>query len=114
MPRAPLPKKRDATKLKESSPEVLGRLHPMKNAKLILTALAILIAAIIVWVVAGVVITLVKFLFILAVAVFVISGIRKLSGKSKAQKLEEKDSDRELNEAMRQLEEIKRGQQLIK
>lgn len=85
----------------------------MKNAKLILTALAILIAAIIVWVVAGVVITLVKLLFVLAVAVFVISGIRKLSGKSRPHKLEEKDSDRELNEAMRQLEEIKR-RQLIK
>ena len=86
----------------------------MKNAKLILTALAILIAAIVVWIIAGVVLTLVKFLFILAVAVFVISGIRKLSGKSKAHTIEEKDPERELHEAVRQLEEIKRRQQLIK
>jgi membrane protein implicated in regulation of membrane protease activity len=85
----------------------------MKNARLILIALAILIAAAVVWAVAGVVITLVKLLFVLAVAIFVISGIRKLSGKSRPHKLEEKDSDRELNEAMRQLEEIKR-RQLIK
>jgi cobalamin biosynthesis protein CobD/CbiB len=108
----PLPKERGATKLEESS-QGFWRICPMKNAKLILTALAILIAAIVVWVVAGVVITLVKFLFVLAVAVFAISGIRKLSGKSKADKLEEKDPDRELDEAMRQIEEIKR-RQLIK
>jgi membrane protein implicated in regulation of membrane protease activity len=85
----------------------------MKNAKLILLALAILAAAIAVWVVVGVVITIVKFLFVLAVIVFGISIFRKLAGKSKPQQLEDRDGDRELNESLRQLEEIKR-RQLIK
>ncbi|HKR02559.1 MAG TPA: hypothetical protein VJT09_17915 [Pyrinomonadaceae bacterium] len=85
----------------------------MKNAKLILTAIAILVAALVVWAVVGVVITIVKFLLVLAVIVFGISVFRKLSGKSKSPELAEKDSDRELNEAMRQLEEIKR-KQLVK
>ncbi len=86
----------------------------MKNGKLILTALAILLAAIAVWVVVGFVITIVKFLLVLAVIVFGISIFRKLSGKSKPEQLAEKDEDRELNESLRQLEEIKRRQQLIK
>jgi septal ring-binding cell division protein DamX len=86
----------------------------MKNGKLILTALAILLAAIVVWAVVGVVITIVKFLFVLAVIVFGISIFRKLAGKSKPQQLAEKDEDRELNESLRQLEEIKRRQQLTK
>jgi septal ring-binding cell division protein DamX len=85
----------------------------MKNAKLILFALAILAAAIVVWMVVGVVITIVKFLFVLAIIVFGISIFRKLAGKSKPDELAEKDEDRELNEAMRQLEDIKR-RQLIK
>ena len=85
----------------------------MKNAKLILLALAILVAAIVVWFVVGVVIAIVKFLFVLAVIVLGISIFRKLAGKSKPEQLEERDGDRELNEAMRQLEEIKR-RQLIK
>jgi UPF0716 family protein affecting phage T7 exclusion len=85
----------------------------MKNGKIILLALAILLAAIAVWVVVGVVITIVKFLLVLAVIVFGISIFRKLTGKSKPQ-LAEKDEDRELNESLRQLEEIKRRQQLIK
>lgn len=85
----------------------------MKNGKLILTALAILLAAIVVWVLVGVVITIVKFLLVLAVIVFGISIFRKLSGKSSPQQIAEKDEDRELNESLRQLEEIKR-RQLIK
>lgn len=85
----------------------------MKNAKLILTALAILVAAIVVWALVGVVITIVKFLLVVAIILFGISIFRKLSGKSKPRQLEENDADRELNEARRQLEEIKRGQ-LIK
>jgi hypothetical protein len=86
----------------------------MKNAKLILIALAILLAAIAVWVVVGVVVTIVKFLFVLALIVFGISIIRKLTGKSKPQELHAQDGDRELNEALRQLEEIKSRQQLTK
>ena len=86
----------------------------MKNAKLILIALAILLAAIAVWVVVGVVVTIVKFLFVLALIVFGISIVRKLAGKSKPQALGGKDDDRELNETLRQLEEIKRRQQLTK
>ena len=87
----------------------------MKNGKLILTALAILLAAIVVWAVVGVVITIVKFLLVVAVIVFGISIFRKLAGKSKPpQQLAEKDDDRELNDALRQLEEIKRRQQLTK
>lgn len=85
----------------------------MKNAKLILIALAILLAAIVVWTVVGVVITIVKFLLVAAVILFGISIFRKLSGKKKPRQLAERDEDRELNEAMRQLEEIKR-RQLVK
>lgn len=85
----------------------------MKNAKLIMIALAILLAAIAVWVVVGVVVTIVKFLFVLALIVFGISIVAKLAGKSKPAQLPEKDNDRELNESLRQLEEIKR-KQLIK
>jgi membrane protein implicated in regulation of membrane protease activity len=85
----------------------------MKNAKLILIALAVLVAAIVAWFVVGVVITIVKFLLVVAVILFAVSVFRKLSGKSKPPELKENDSDRELNEAMRQLEEIKR-KQLIK
>ncbi len=85
----------------------------MKNAKLILIALAILLAAIAVWVVVGVVVTIAKLLFVLAVIVFGISIFRKLFGKSETGQLGEKNEDRELNEAMRQMEEIKR-RQLIK
>jgi hypothetical protein len=86
----------------------------MKNAKLILFVLAILAAAIVVWMVVGVVFTIVKFLFVLAIIVFGISIFRKLAGKSKPDELAEKDGDRELNESLRQLEEIKRRQQLTK
>jgi uncharacterized membrane protein YcaP (DUF421 family) len=86
----------------------------MKNAKLILTALAILIAAAIVWAVVGVVITIVKFLLVIALILFAVSIFKKLSGKSKPRReLEENDSDRALKEAMRELEEIKR-KQLVK
>jgi hypothetical protein len=86
----------------------------MKNAKLILTALAILLAAIAIWVVVGFVITIVKFLFVLGIIVLGISIFRKLAGKSGPRELAEKDEDLELNESLRQLEEIKRSQQLIK
>ena len=84
-----------------------------KNAKLILLALAILVAAAVIWFVVGFVISIVKILFFVAVIVFGISIIRKLAGKSRPREIEERDEDRELNEAMRQLEEIKR-RQLIK
>jgi hypothetical protein len=84
-----------------------------KNAKLILLAVAILVAAAIVWAVVGVVVTIVKYLFVLAVILFAVSVVRKLAGKSKTPELAESDSDRELNDAMRQLEEIKR-RQLVK
>jgi membrane protein implicated in regulation of membrane protease activity len=86
----------------------------MKNAKIILATLAIVFAVIAVWVVIGVVITIIQFLFVLALIVFGISIYRKLSGKSKPQQLRENDGDHELNEALRQLEEIKRRQQLTK
>jgi len=86
----------------------------MKNGKLILIALAILLAAIAVWVVVGFVFTIVKFLFVLAIVVFGISIFSKLFGKSNPQQLEGNTGDRELNEAMRQMEEIKRRQQLTK
>ena len=85
----------------------------MKNAKLILTALAILLAAIVVWMVVGFVVTIVKILFVLALIVFGVSIFRKLAGKSKPQQLAEQDGDRELNETLRQLEEIKRRQQQL-
>jgi fatty acid desaturase len=85
----------------------------MKNAKLILMALAILLAAILVWTIVGFIVTAVKLLFVLAVIVFGVSIFRKLVGKSSPERLAEKDTDRELNETLRQLEEIKR-RQLIK
>jgi membrane protein implicated in regulation of membrane protease activity len=85
----------------------------MKNAKLILTAIAILVAAFIVWMLVGFVVLAVKVLFVLAILLFLATMIRKLSGKSRPREIAENDSDRELNEAMRQLEEIK-SRQLIK
>lgn len=85
----------------------------LKNAKLILLALAILVAAAVIWFLVGFVISIVKILFFVAVIVFGIAIVSKLAGKSKPREIEERDEDRELNEAMRQLEEIKR-RQLIK
>ena len=85
----------------------------LKKTKLILTALAILVAAVIVWVVVAFVVWAVKILFVLALVLFIASMVRKLSKKSERHQIEEKNSERELNEAMRQLEEIKR-RQLIK
>ena len=84
-----------------------------KNAKLILLALSILLAAAAVWAVVGFVISIVKILFVVAVIVLGIAIVRKLAGKSEPRRIEENDGDRELNEAMRQLEEIKR-RQLVK
>jgi cobalamin biosynthesis protein CobD/CbiB len=86
----------------------------MKNAKPILAALAILLAALVVWFLVGVVVTIVKFLFVLALIVFGVSIFRKLSGKTGSRHLGERYDNRELNEATRQLEEIKRRQQLTK
>jgi uncharacterized membrane protein len=85
----------------------------LKNAKLILIALAILLAAVVVWAIVGFVVMAVKVLFVLAIVLFIASIIGKLSKKSKPDELEDKSPDRELNEAMRQIEEIKR-RQLIK
>ena len=86
----------------------------MKNAKLILTTLAIVLAAIVVWITIGLIITVIQFAFVIALIVFGISIYRKLSGKSKPQQLGDTGGDRELNEALRQLEEIKHRQQLTK
>ena len=80
----------------------------LKNAKLILIALAILLAAVVVWAVVGFVVVAVKVLFVLAVVLFIASMVGKLSKKAKTSELEDKGPDRELNEAMRQIEEIKR------
>jgi hypothetical protein len=85
----------------------------MKNAKLILLALAILVAAAVIWAVVGFVISIVKILFVVAVIVLGVSVFRKLAGKSEPPRLAERDDDHELNEALRQLEEIKR-RQLVK
>ncbi|HEX8889007.1 MAG TPA: hypothetical protein VF779_07510 [Pyrinomonadaceae bacterium] len=85
----------------------------MKNAKLILIILGILIAAFVVMTVIGFIIWAVQILFVIAVVLFIAAMVKKLSGKSKQRELSENDSDRELKEAMRQLEEIKR-RQLIK
>ncbi|HYJ45347.1 MAG TPA: hypothetical protein VEV81_01950 [Pyrinomonadaceae bacterium] len=85
----------------------------LKNAKLILAAIAILVAAFIVWTLVGFVVLAVKVLFVLALVLFVASMIKKLSGKSSPREIEENGSDHELNEAMRQLEELKR-RQLVK
>jgi hypothetical protein len=86
----------------------------MKNAKLILTALGILLAVISVWMVIGFVVSLVKLLFVLAVIVLGVSIFRKLAGKSAPAQIAEHEGDRELNETLRQLEELKRGHQLTK
>jgi membrane protein implicated in regulation of membrane protease activity len=85
----------------------------MKNAKLILIILGILVAAFIVMTVIGFIILAVKVLFVLAVVLFIASMVKKLTAKSRPREISENDSDRELKEAMRQLEEIKR-RQLIK
>ena len=85
----------------------------LKNAKLILTALAILAAAAIIFVIVGFIVWALQILFVVAIVLFIALMVRKLSGKSKRHEIEEKDSDRELNEALRQLEEIKR-KQLVK
>lgn len=86
----------------------------MKHAKIILIALAVFLAIIGVLAVVGIVITIVKFLFMVALIVFGIAIVRKLAGKSRPAALNEKDEDRELKEALRQLEEIKRTHQLTK
>jgi hypothetical protein len=86
----------------------------MKNAKLILIALGILLAAMAVWMVVGFVVSLVKLLFVLAVIVLGISVFRKLAGKSTPEQLTDRDGDRELRETLQQLEELKQRQQLTK
>ena len=86
----------------------------MKNAKLILTVLAIIFAAIGVWIAIGFIVTVIQFALLIALIVFGISIYRKLSGKSNPQQLADTGGDRELNEALRQLEDIKRRQQLTK
>jgi membrane protein implicated in regulation of membrane protease activity len=85
----------------------------LKKSKLILAALAILVIAIIVLAIVSLVWTALKVLFVLAVVLFAASMVRKLTKKSKSYEIEEKDSERELNAALRQLEEIKR-KQLVK
>jgi membrane protein implicated in regulation of membrane protease activity len=85
----------------------------LRNAKLILTAIAILIAAVIVWFVVGLVVKIVMFALFVAVILLAVKVFRKIAGKSEPKQIEEDDTDRELNESLRQLEEIKR-KQLIK
>lgn len=85
----------------------------MKNAKLILIILGILVAAFVVMTIIGFIIWAVQILFVIAVVLFIATMVKKLSGKSKPHELAKNDADRELHEAMRQLEEIKR-RQLIK
>jgi membrane protein implicated in regulation of membrane protease activity len=85
----------------------------LKNAKLILWAAAILVAVLGVLAVIGFVVWLAKILFFVALVVFGVVIYRKLAGKSEPRRLDERDDDRELKEAMRQLEEIKR-KQLVK
>jgi membrane protein implicated in regulation of membrane protease activity len=80
----------------------------MKNAKLILMVIAVLIAAVIAWTIVGVVVTVIKFLFVLALILLAVIVVSKLSKKREPSQLEENQPDRELNEAIRQLEEIKR------
>jgi membrane protein implicated in regulation of membrane protease activity len=82
----------------------------LKKGKLILAALALLVIAAIVLAIVSFVWTALKVLFVLAVVLFAASMVRKLMKRSKRYEIEEKDSDRELNEALRQLEEIKRKQ----
>jgi Flp pilus assembly protein TadB len=98
---------------KTPRPSFGGRKTMLKNAKLILIALAILLAAVVVWAVVGFVVMAVKVLFVLGVVLFIASMIGKLTKKAKPDELEDKSPERELNEAMRQIEEIKR-RQLIK
>ena len=86
----------------------------LKNIKLILTAVAILIAAAIVWFIVGVVMKIVMFALFVAVVLLAIKVFTKIAGKSRPREIAEDDTDRELNEALRQLEEIKRRQQLVK
>lgn len=85
----------------------------MKHAKIILIALGLFLAIVGILAVVGIVITIVKFLFVLALIVVGITLFRRLGVKSKPQELEERDGDRELNESLRQLEEIKRSQQQL-
>jgi membrane protein implicated in regulation of membrane protease activity len=85
----------------------------LKNAKLILVAVAILVAVFAVIAVIGFVVWLAKILFFVALVVFAVAVYKKLAGKSEPRRLQENDDDRELNEALRQLEEIKR-RQLVK
>ena len=85
----------------------------LKNAKLLLVAAAILVAVLGVLAVIGFVMWLAKILFFVALVVVGIAIYKKLAGKSEPRRLEENDGDRELKEAMRQLEEIKR-RQLVK
>jgi membrane protein implicated in regulation of membrane protease activity len=85
----------------------------LKNAKFILWAAAILVAVLGVLAVIGFVVWLAKILFFVALVVFGVVIYRKLAGKSEPRRLDERDDDRELKEAMRQLEEIKR-KQLVK
>jgi membrane protein implicated in regulation of membrane protease activity len=80
----------------------------MKNAKLILMIIGVLIAAVIAWTLVGVVVTVVKFLFVLALILLAVVVISKLSKKREPAQLEENRADNELNEAIRQLEELKR------
>jgi hypothetical protein len=86
----------------------------MKHAKIILIALGLFLAVIGIMAVVGIVISILKFLFLLALIVFGIAIVRKLAGKSNPRELAGNDDDRELNETLRQLEELKRRQQLTK
>ena len=82
----------------------------MKTAKLIFHAIIILLAAIGAFFLFGIFTALIQYLFF--IGVLLIAGViaLKLLRKSDGPQLEAKRSERELNEAIRQLEEIKRKQ----
>ena len=85
----------------------------MKNAKLILTVLAVLIAAVLTWVVVGLVVTVVKFLLVAGLALVVGYAVLKLYRKAAPPELGEGDAGRELEQGTRRMEESGR-RQLIK
>ena len=82
----------------------------MKTARLIFHAVIILLAAIGAFFLFGIFTALIQYLFF--IGVLLIAGVItvKLLRKSDSPQLDAKRSERELNEAIRQLEELKRQQ----
>jgi uncharacterized membrane-anchored protein YhcB (DUF1043 family) len=82
----------------------------MKTAKLIFYALVILLAALGAFAVYGLVVAAIPYLFGLVAILLVGFVVVKMLKKSDKPQLKAVDPDRELKEAIRQLEEIKRKQ----